>query len=170
MARRSLAIITTALLALGFACNSDDDDTSSSTTTTTSPEAEVEAAYLAFADMGARLLQDPDPSDPEIDERTTGQAKEGLVASLQSLSDARLRFEIGPDYSHDVEAVDLNGDDAVLDVCVIDDSKQVDDSGQVTAEGVTTVDWTVEMQRDDDMWLVADITENEVQEGMAECG
>jgi hypothetical protein len=172
MGSRPVAMIAAAFLALvAGTCQSDDDSSAPSRTTTTrSPETEVETSYLAFADMGARLLQDPDPTDPEIGERAAGDAKDELVASLQALRDAGLRYELGPEYAHQVLSTEIQGSGAVVDVCVIDDSKQVNAaSGEVTAEGVTTVSWTVNMLREDDSWLVQEITEDRVQEGVAEC-
>jgi hypothetical protein len=173
MGRRPVAMIAVGVLALtAGTCSSDDDSDSTSdrTTTTVSPETEVETAYLAFADMGARLLQAPDPGDPEIGERTTGTAMTEFIAGLRSLQDAGLEYQLGSEYSHDVRSVRLTGDNAALDVCVVDDSKQVNAAtGEVTAEGATTVRWTVEMRRENGAWLVAKITEDDVQEGVTEC-
>ena len=173
MGSRPLVMIAAAFLALAAGtCHSDDDadSTSDRTTTTVSPESEVETAYLAFADMGARLLQAPDPDDPEIAERTTGTAMTEFIAGLRSLQDVGLEYQLGPEYSHVVRSVQLTGNNAVLDVCVVDDSKQVNAAtGEVTVEGVTTVHWTVEIRREDGAWLVAKITEDDVQEGITEC-
>lgn len=158
MARRSLAIITTALLALGFACNSDDDDTSSSTTTTTSPEAEVEAAYLAYRDMVTRLLESPDPDDPEIAERTRDQNEVFLVERLTTLVDQGQHLRFGPDYSYEVLSVSIDGDEAVVRDCTVDDAQTVStENGDVVSEGTTTELLEATLRRDAEKWQVVTI-------------
>lgn len=177
MGTRLAATTAVALLVVvltGATCSSDDDDAAddtgpSSTPTTQSPEAEVEAAYLAFAEMGERLLQAPDPEDPEIAERTTGEARAELEGGLRSLRDSGMRYVLGEAYGHDVLSTEVDADQAVLKVCVVDDSRQVDSAGEVIAEGTTTVEWTVEMQRPSSEWLVASIIEDQVREGVVEC-
>ena len=77
MGSRPLVMIAAAFLALAAGtCHSDDDadSTSDRTTTTVSPESEVETAYLAFWDMAVRLAGSPDPNDPEIAQRASGDA------------------------------------------------------------------------------------------------
>src|SRR5918995_3724000 len=64
---------------------STSDTTIASTTTTQNPEAEVEAAYLAYWEMAKRLSEAPDPNDPELGERATGTALDKLVDSLTTM-------------------------------------------------------------------------------------
>jgi hypothetical protein len=171
LGRAALTAGVFALALTAATCGGDDDDSSSGhPTTTESREAAVKADYLAFADMGARLLKAPDEADPEIATRTTGSAMSDLIASLKALRTAGLRYELGPDYAHHVQSVDLNGDKATLDVCIVDDSKQVEAAtGKVTAEGTTTVQWTVEMRKKNQYWLVEKVTEESVQQGVRRC-
>jgi hypothetical protein len=175
------AAATLALAATVFVVNSCGDDDSSeddastttgpseTTSTTLSAEDEVEDAYLAFAEMGARLLQAPDPTDPEIAERSTGQAQSDLVDGLTTLRSMDQHYELGPDYGHDVLNIDVEGDQAVLDVCVVDDSWLLDSTGNTVAQGTTSVRWDVQAVRADDVWRVATITEQDVQQGVTEC-
>ena len=175
----SLAGVVVCLLVgalLLWACDDDsaddpsDDDGSDPTSTTLSQEDQVEAAYLAFADMGARLLENPDPDDPEIAQRTSGEAQADLIAGLRTLVANGQAFDLGPLYSQDVLDVTLVGASATANVCVVEDSKRVDvATGQVVASGITTVDWTVTLQRDGNNWLVEEIEEGEVREGVVEC-
>ena len=171
MARRTLAIITTALLALGFACNSDDDDDPpSSSSTTTSPEAEVEAAYLAFWDMAVRLAESPDPDDPEIAQRSSGDARTDLVSGLRSLREANQRTESGPATNHEVLASEVDGETAHIDDCAVDESRLVDDStGDTQAEGTTTTRWTVTLKQSDGEWLVDQFERVDAWEGVVAC-
>jgi len=175
----SLAGVVVCLLVgvlLLWACDDDsaddpsDDDGSDPTSTTLSPGDQVEAAYLAFADMGARLLENPDPDDPEIAQRTSGEAQADLIAGLRTLVANGQRYELGPEYSHDVLAVTVDGVTATAEVCVIDDSRLVDAStGEVLAEGPTSVAWTVTLVMRDERWLIDQIVEGDVEEGADRC-
>src|SRR5918994_5705071 len=86
------AAVACALLVLSPGCGGDDGEaadegtttstsetTVASTTTTQDPEAEVEAAYLAYWEMQQRLAEAPNPSDPEVRQRTTGPALDKLI-------------------------------------------------------------------------------------------
>src|ERR671911_181129 len=89
------AVVACALLVLSSGCGDDDgeaaDDgtttstsetTVASTTTTQDPEAEVEAAYLAYWEMAKRLLAAPNPDDPEIARRASGINVDQVIDSL----------------------------------------------------------------------------------------
>lgn len=157
VSRRAGTLATAATLALAAtvlltacACGSDDDeatDTSSSTTPTTeappatvSVEDEVETAYLAFWEMFVRLAEAPDPTDPEITDRASGEALGNLVDGLTTLQSSNQRSDFGRRYRHDVLMVDLTDDStAVLEDCAVDDSRVVDVStGRTVAEGLVT--------------------------------
>jgi len=175
----SLAGVVVCLLVgvlLLWACDDDsaddpsDDDGSDPTSTTLSQEDQVEAAYLAFADMGARLLENPDPDDPEIAQRTSGEAQADLIAGLRTLVANGQRYELGPEYSHDVLAVTVDGVTATAEVCVIDDVSLIDvTSGDPLGQGTTTAQWTVTLTRPDDSWVVEQVSEREIGEGALPC-
>jgi hypothetical protein len=139
------ATLLAGVVALGMACGADDTNGSqasdtpgadSEDTDTLSPEAEVEAAYLAYWEMLDRLAEAPDPDDPEILERASGEALFEVVAGLTRLRDAGHVAEIGSMYSHSVESVEVVGDRAVLRDCVVDDSKIVDpNTGEIVRGG-----------------------------------
>lgn len=154
-------------------CSNDDeppDATPRSTTTTLSPEQEVEAAYLAFAEMGARLLQEPNPNDPEIAQRATGQAREDLVNGLASLQESNQRYELGPQYGQQVLSMSVGRDQADAEVCVVEDSRRLDaTTGEVLAQGVTTAKWAVRLLHTGQQWFVDEITELENWDGEVEC-
>jgi len=129
-----------------WACDDDsaddpsDDDGSDPTSTTLSQEDQVEAAYLAFWDMFVRLAQAPDPSDPEIPERSSGEIRQMLVDGLTMLQSLNRHSEFGPAYRHEVISVALQNDGtALVRDCAVDDSRLVEsDTGQVVEEGVVT--------------------------------
>ncbi|HEY3141073.1 MAG TPA: hypothetical protein VGJ86_08080 [Acidimicrobiales bacterium] len=173
---RWLAATAVVLLLGATSCSDDDDDTaessstsSTTTPTTVSPEAEVKTAYKAFADMGARLLQAPNPEDPEIAQRTSGEAQADLITGLTQLRDAGQHYELGPQYGQEVLSVALTDTGATGKVCVVEDSQLVASSGEVLAQGVTTVVWTVDLVEPAGTWFVDRIVEGEVQEGAVPC-
>lgn len=176
MGSRPLAMIAAAVLALvAGTCQSDDDadDTSPTTdrtTTTVSPEAEVEAAYLAYWDMFVRLTQDPDPSDPEIVERTSGDALQKLSQGLSNLRDQQQRAGFGPLYAHDVLSVEIVGQQSMVRDCAIDDSHLVDVATGETLDGDVATDlWEATMVRRNDEWLVDSIESVEAFDGAVSC-
>jgi hypothetical protein len=176
MGSRPLAMIAAALLALvAGTCQSDDDadDTSPTTdrtTTTVSPEAEVEAAYLAFWDMAVRLAGSPNPDDPEIAQRASGDALADLVDGLHALRTANQRTDSGPTTGHDVLAVEVDGDRAHLDDCAVDESRLVDvDTGETKVEATTTTRWAVTAIRRDGRWLVDQFERTDAWEGAVAC-
>lgn len=177
---RTLALVATVALALSAATCGDDEDPPDDTTSTTeadssssttlSPEEEVEAAYLAFADMGTRLLQAPNPEDPEIAQRASGEALGDLVDGLTTLRASNQRYELGPAYGQEVLGVSVTADSATAEVCVIEDSSRVEaTTGEEIARGVTTSRWSATLLRTDQGWLVDEITEEENWDGEVAC-
>jgi hypothetical protein len=175
MGSRPVAMIAAAFFALaaGTCHNDDDSDSTASdrTTTTQSPEAEVEAAYFAFWDMAVRLAESPDPEDPEIAQRASGDALSDLLDGLQRLRDLNRHSEFGPLYEHDVLSVRVDRDSAVVEDCAVDDSRIVDGtSGAVVDESVVTERLQVTLARaDDSMWRVDSSTRSNAWEGAVEC-
>jgi hypothetical protein len=166
-------MIAVAFLALtaGTCSDDDSDSTSDRTTTTVSPETEVETAYLAYWDMLGRLAAAPDPEDPEITQRASGQAlaevKAGLVSQLASGHIA----QTGPEYSHTVLSVVITGDKAVVRDCAVDDSTIVDQStgakvsGGVPATGLLEASLTAV----DSGWKIDDVDTLQTWSGVTTC-
>ncbi len=71
----------------GGGSSSDDSTTTTvaSTTTTLSESEEVEAAFLAFDAMLHRLRESPNPDDPEIAERASGETLAGITDSQTTM-------------------------------------------------------------------------------------
>lgn len=155
------------------ACGNDDDssDDPPPTTTTPDPESEVESAYLAYWEMGSRLLEAPDPDDPEIPERASGEALADLVAGLDALRSANLHSELGPQYSHDVIDIKVESEGrAVVDDCAVDDSRLVDAAtGEVVEQSVVTELLRVTMHLQGERWRADSSTRVDAWEGAVEC-
>ncbi|HMG43977.1 MAG TPA: hypothetical protein VK611_21775 [Acidimicrobiales bacterium] len=167
------ALLAALLFAVTASCstndNNNDDDAADPTP---SPESEVEAAYLAYWEMGARLLEAPDPADPEIPQRTSGEALTNLVNGLTTLKETDQRSELGRMYSHDVIGVRVDGASrAEVDDCAVDDSRVVNaTTGEVVAEGLVTELLRVTLIRDDERWLVDHTSRVDAWEGATDCG
>lgn len=160
------------LLALPIApaCTGDDND-ADDTKPPKDERAEVKAAYLAYWDMGERLLEAPNPDDPEIPKRTTGKARTDLVAGLKRLKQEGLRSSLGERYVHDVVGVELRGDDAALvKDCAVDDSSLVRAAnGDVVEQSVVTELLQVRLVLRNESWLVESSTRLGAWEGAASC-
>src|SRR5829696_6935205 len=174
------ALVAIALvITLTLSCGGDDappDDppptTAPVTTTTTSVESEVEAAYTAYREMVTRLLQNPDPDDPEISQRATGGVRDQLRSSLRSLRDQGRAIRFGEYYSYDVLGVTVrDGGAATVKACLVDDGETIDvASGDVISGGTATGIITVSLELVDGSWLVSLTPEPEfIDEGVASC-
>jgi hypothetical protein len=147
--------------AWGKITQADDNSKSEASATTSAPsaqaEADIEAAYRAFIAMIGRVVQAPDPDDPELPMRATGVALDGLRSSIaRSLAEGTI-IRPGPATSATVLSIEVSGDTATLRACFIDESTAyVAVTGAVVEPTtiVTIVD-TVELEREGDTWLVS---------------
>lgn len=180
--------ITLAIAAfIAGACSDDDGDavagdstststSSRSTTTTADPmsalEEEVTAAYetasRAFIDAAAI----PDPDFPAFVATHVGpmlEQRRGVLTGLRA--DGRvIRYPPNSQYRIEVQDIEIDGDVARLDVCVVDDGERVVVStGEVVAGGVGTVQARAAMQRVDGEWRLAERTQEAEWEGVAGC-
>lgn len=162
-------------------CGDDDDSPSGSTraptsSTTAAPsttptlESEVEAAYLAYSEMFTRLLGAPNPNDPEIRQRATGEAADSLTDNLTTLRALNRAVRFGPDYRYELLSVEVSGAQAVGQECVVDDATVVDAaSGEaVDPAPVATVLNRITL-RHDDVWRVSQIVQEDGWEGVDGC-
>jgi hypothetical protein len=179
---RGLATIAlVGLLAVGgCGCGGSDDDPSPPTTrrppsttsappTTASVESQVEEAYLAYWEMTERLLEAPDPDDPEIAERATGQVLGQLSDSLTTLRAQGHAVRSGPEYAHNLLSVDVQGDTGVVLDCAVDDAAVIDvASSEMVDERLVTVLLETTL-RYDGHWLVAEVDQQDSWEGKTTC-
>jgi hypothetical protein len=172
-----------ALLVLSSGCGGDgeaadegtttstSETTIASTTTTQDPEAEVEAAYLAYWEMAERLLAAPDPDDPEIARRVSGSARAKLVDSLTTLRAQQERLEFGSDNSHRVVSVELGAEVATVLDCIIDHGARISEStGQREEFAATPGLLEVVMAATQGHWVVESISKPPEAEVDARCG
>ena len=185
--RRLLVLLAIAVLAAASCSDDDDgavarDSTTSSTarrsttTTTADPdealEDEVEAAYIASSRAFIDAAAIPDPNFPALAATHTGpmfEQRHGVLLGLQA--DGRvIRYPPSSQYRIEVSDVEIDGDIAQLEVCVVDDGETVvASSGEVVAHGLFTVQARAAMRRIDGTWRLAERLEDGEWEGIAGC-
>jgi hypothetical protein len=184
---RLLALFAIAVLAAA-SCSDDDggavasDSTTSSTarpsttSTTADPdealEEEVEAAYIASSRAFIDAAAIPDPNFPALAATHTGpmfEQRHGVLLGLQA--DGRvIRYPPSSQYRIEVSDIEIDGDVARLEVCVVDDGETVvASSGEVVAHGLFTVQARAAMRRIDGTWRLAERLEDGEWEGIAGC-
>ena len=180
-------LVVLALVLAGTSCSDDDGDggavasdstTSttarrSTTTSTTDPaEAEIEAAYVASSRAFIDAAAIPDPSFPAFAATHPGpmfEQRRGVLLGLQA--DGRvIRYPPNSQYRIEVEEIEVDGDVARIEVCVVDDGETVvASSGEVVAHGLFTVQARAAMRRVDGTWRLAERLEDGEWEGIAGC-
>lgn len=185
--RRSLAAVLVLALGVGVgACGGGGNRSSSATTTshpssttsapTTSSSApddtEVRSAYEAASRAFIDAAAIPDPNFPAVAATHTGPMLEQTRNLLRALrADGRfIRYPPNSRYRIDVKSVEMTGDVARMQVCVVDDGERVERAtGQVIAGGIVTVQWTAAMRRVEGAWRLAERREDGRWDGVAGC-
>lgn len=166
---QAAALTLSCLLPIATSCSTDDDDPPS-TTQPPDPRDEVESAYLAYRDLVQRLLESPDPDDPELEDFADGENLEFLRTQLESLQTQSRALRFGSDYSVDVVAVTVDGSEATVQDCTVDDAQTVDAaSGDVISEGVTTELLEAALTEEGGRWRVSSIDRLGQWEGATAC-
>lgn len=183
---RFLAVLAVAALAAA-ACSDDDggavsNDSSTtstsraSTTTTTDPAEALEAEIVDAYEASSRAFIDaaavPDPDFPAFVATHVGPMLEQRRTVLRGLqADGRIiRYTANSQYRIEVDDIEIDGDVARLDVCVIDDGETVvAATGEVVAGGLGTVQARAAMQRVDGAWRLAERRQEAEWEGIAGC-
>jgi hypothetical protein len=139
------------------------------TSTTLDPATEVEQAYLAFENMFTRLRASPDPEDPEIGQRTTGQTKNGIINSQTTMATARERVTFGDRQAVHVLGVEFNENDlAVVQSCAVEDITVTNAAG--SEQRTLATYWTdYLLSRIDGEWLVGSSEAIKKVEGERSC-
>jgi hypothetical protein len=182
---RGVRAAAAVLLAVGLACACGDDDesreratdttgaevtdTTIGTRTTLDPEAEVEAAYLAYWVMAERLAQDPHADSSEIARFATGTARDTLTDSISTLRAQGHSIRFGPQTSHTVLTIDLTGNEATVRDCNIDDAARIDATGDQVESAVTTNLLESTLVRNSKGWAVSSIRKLAGWEGPRAC-
>lgn len=141
-----------------------------STTTTLSPTQEVEAAFLAYNTMTDRLREAPDPKDPEIAQRASGETLAGLIDAQTTLQTTGFSARFGERDSVQVLSVTLvDPDTALVRDCQVEDLTEVNAAGETNGPFVRTfwTEWT--LIKVDDAWLVDSSNGIERRDGEHPC-
>ncbi|MGQ0608406.1 MAG: hypothetical protein ACT4OQ_08095 [Chloroflexota bacterium] len=185
-----LLVAVALVLLVPAACSDDEGDggavasdsttttTARRSTTTTDPteavETEVEAAYVASSRAFIDAAAIPDPNFPALAATHTGpmfEQRRGVLLGLQA--DGRvIRYPENSQYRIEVDedSIELNGDVARFDVCVVDDGETVvASSGEVVAHGLFTVQVRAAMRRVEGTWRLAERLQDAEWEGIAGC-
>ncbi|MBK6856893.1 MAG: hypothetical protein IPG97_10195 [Microthrixaceae bacterium] len=151
--------------------------TTEATPVTTAPgttaEQEVIDRYVGY--WNARFNANagvPNPDDPALRDFATGRQLDAVVAETQSNLDAGVAFERAtePHNIQRVTVVEIDGDRAVVQECVVDDGLVVSrDTGEVVDDSVSTHNVQAEMLRVDGVWKVSEARLLQQFEGVAGC-
>lgn len=152
---------------------SDDDASTATTAPGTTAQQEIVDRYIAFWD--ARFAANsgtPNPDDPALREYATGEQLDTVVAETRTNLEQGLAFRQADD-PHDVQrvtVVDVDGDRAVVQECVVSDGVIVRrDTGEVVNDDVVTDNVRGELQRVDGVWRVSAARLVQRWEGVAGC-
>jgi hypothetical protein len=157
----ALLLVGIVYAALSLRSGSSDDGrrggsaTSLATTSTTlSPEADVEQAYAAFDAMLARLNPAPNPDDPEIAKRTTGEFRAQFERVLADRRARRWAVKAGPDYGPQRVATTVRGESATVQSCYVDQAAIVNVDTGAAVDPMTTVTehQTLTFVREEGQW------------------
>jgi hypothetical protein len=165
LAARITAALLAALLFLTLPSCADTPTTPPET-----PKSQAKAAYEDYRDMVKRLLESPDPADPEIARRATGGNQEFLVGQLTNLTAAGQALRFGPNYEFEVLSTEVTDAEAVVRDCTVDDAETIDvRSGDVVTAGTTTELLEATMQLISGDWRVSKIERLGHWDGAVEC-
>lgn len=147
--------------------------TSMAPTRERSLEDEIIARYVGYWD--ARFAANsgtPNPNDPALRQYATGAQLDAVLAETQTNLDQGLAFRraANPADIQRVTVVEVNGDRAVVQECVVSDGVIVQrDSGEIVNDEVTTHNVRGEMQRVEGVWRVSSAQLVQRWEGVAGC-
>lgn len=167
--------------------SSSTTSTTTSSTTTTEPattsatsapgaqttEEEIVAAYIGY--WNARFEANsgtPNPNDPALREFATGAQLDAVIAETQANLDQGLAFRRAdnPANVQRVEVVDVDGDQAVVQECVVSDGVIIRrDTGEVVNDEVATHNVRGELTRVDGVWRVSAAQLVQRWDGVAGC-
>ncbi len=147
--------------------------TSMAPTRERSLEDEIIARYVGYWD--ARFAANsgtPNPNDPALRQYATGAQLDAVLAETQTNLDQGLTFRraANPADIQRVTVVEVNGDRAIVQECVVSDGVIVQrDSGEIVNDEVTTHNVRGEMQRVEGVWRVSAAQLVQRWEGVAGC-
>lgn len=156
--------------------SSSTEATTTSTSTTavgTSVEDEIVARYIGY--WNARFAANsntPNPDDPALREYATGAQLDVVMRETQRNLDEGLAFRraTSPANVQRVTVVELEGDHAVVQECVVTDGVIFRrDTGEIVDDEIYTQNVRGELQRVDGLWKVSAARLIQQWEGVAGC-
>jgi hypothetical protein len=165
-----LPLLAAAVITAGCSSDSESDKADGSadgtksaeadrTTTTTLPvEDDIVARYQAFWEARFAANSPPDPDDAALPEYATGDALVQVVAEAEANRAAGVEFRRRDEPSgfQRVEVLEVSGDTAVVQECVVDDGLVVRSSdGTIVNDAIASHNMRGEMQRVDGEWRLA---------------
>ncbi|HKE76674.1 MAG TPA: hypothetical protein VKB57_23855 [Acidimicrobiales bacterium] len=158
----ALLLVGIVYVALGLRGGSSDDPahrSAAGTTTSTSlsPEAEVEQAYRAFEAMLVRLSTAPNPDDPEIAQRTTGEFRARVERIMADRRARHLLVRFGAEAGPTSVSAVVHGGSATVKACYVDQAAIVNGRTGAVIDPMTTVHerLTVTLDEDRGLWKVS---------------
>lgn len=136
-------------------------------------EDEIIARYIGYWD--ARLAANsgtPNPDDPALRDYATGAQLDAVVTETRANLEQglALRPAENPHDLQQVQVIEIDGDRAVVQECVVDDLVVVRrDSGDVVNDAVATHNVRGELLRVDGVWRVSEARLVQRWEGVAGC-
>lgn len=192
------AMLTIGLALIAVSCSGDDSatrspandgarspSTATSSTSTTAPhsatsapqgsslEDEIIARYVGFWD--ARFAANtgvPNPDDPALREFATGEQLETVISETRANLERGLAFRraANPSDVQQVSVIEVNGDRAVVQECVVADGVIIRrDTGEVVNDDIATHSVRGELVRVDGVWKVSSAQLVQRWEGVAGC-
>lgn len=192
-----LTALVVAVVLVVAACSDDDGQsasstssttssspatTSTTTSTTTTPETtdgadtleqELIDRYTTFWEVRFEANQaPPNPDDPRLAEYATGAQLENVIDETQRNLDDGVALRRPEDSvaRSTVRVVEVDGDEATLQECVVDDGIVYRiDTGEVVNDTVATHSVQATMRKVDGIWKVAEAALLQRWEGVAGC-
>ena len=141
------------------------------TTTTVKPEDEVKAAWDAYWKTVERLLQAPNPDDPELPSRAVDPVLSFLRDDLANFVAKRQHvvFRPGGKYVHRFISASIAGSSATVSGCQLDDSITETLSGEVVDDSISTRQIRATFHRDGGVWKASNVSFESEVEGLVGC-
>lgn len=152
------------------------DTTTTSTQATIAPAEEADQAVLeAYQGYFDAILAANDPPDqfhPALRQFATGEAFQSVFEAAQGnrLAERALRLPENPRTEHRAEVISIEGEQATVRDCAVDDGLVVSiETGEVLNDEVTTRLVTGTLVMDEGQWKVSNTSVEQSWEGVAGC-
>lgn len=141
-----------------------------SSTTTLTETGEVRAAFEAYSLMMDRLVQSPNPDDPEIPQRASGNTLAGIIDHQRTIQTLGVTARFGDRQAMTIlSAVITSPGTATVRECRVEDMTEVHQSGETLGPFLETY-WTeYTLLEVDGVWRVDSSRAIERKEGEQPC-